>query len=151
MKVIVILIFTILLSSCQEKKTFDKSISHDSIVTMSNISNYDSITKLVKAKGDTLAYDKLYYFLMDSNKDDRTDTLMYYSKIMADKYNNEVAYFYYLTALCEKYNIPFSDGDYSTINISSMNKYSKRQAEEWLKKMLEKKIINQEQYNSVKR
>ncbi|MCJ7936060.1 MAG: hypothetical protein MUW56_21140 [Chryseobacterium sp.] len=151
MKVIVILIFTILLSSCQEKKTLDKPINKSDIITMSNISNYDSITKLVKTKGDTLAYDELYYFLMDSNKEDRTDTLMYYSKIMAEKYNNDLGYFYYFTALCEKYDIPFKDANYSSINISSLDKSSKKETEDWLKKMLEKKIITQQQYDSVKR
>lgn len=151
MKKIVILTLMVLLNSCKKKETFDKPASQDEVITMSNISNYDSITKLVKTKGDTLAYDELYYFLMDSNKEDRTDTLMYYSKIMAEKYNSDLGYFYYFTALCEKYDIPFKDANYSSINISSLDKSSKRQAEDWLKKMLEKKVITQEQYESVKR
>lgn len=149
MKAITISILIIILNSCKEKKIFDKPVNQNDIVSMSNISNYDSITNLVKNKGDVAAYDELYYFLMDSNKEDRTDTVMYYSKIMAEKYSNEKAYYDYFKALCEKYNVDCSN--YSTINMSKMESSSKKRAEDWLMKMLEKKVITQEQYNSVKK
>jgi|UPI00064743CF hypothetical protein len=148
----IIILFSITFSSCQKRQKLYEPKSSEKIVSISQLhTDYDTLIKKVKYNGDVDAYDELFYVLMDSNETDRTDTLMYYSKIMAEKYNNEVAYFYYLTALCEKYNIPFRDGDYSTINISLMDDTSKKLAENWLTKMLEKKVITQDQYNSVKR
>ncbi|MCA6069223.1 hypothetical protein JI747_018815 [Chryseobacterium sp. RG1] len=152
MKYTVIIIVFLFVGSCQKKDALPElEKNEEKIITMNSVSNYDSIIRSVKLKGDTLAYNELYYYLMDSNKNDRTDTLMYYSQIMAEKYNYDLAYFYYLTALCEKYNISFKDANYSAINITSMNKLSKKEIENWLNKMLEKKVITKEQYNSVKR
>ncbi|WP_375182030.1 hypothetical protein [Chryseobacterium sp.] len=150
MKVIIVLISIIILNSCREKKSFNKPINQNEVVSINNISNYDSITNLVKNKGNIEAYDELYYFLMDSNKEDRTDTVMYYSKIMAEKYNNETAYYNYFKALCEKYNVSVDFSDFSKIDMSKMDSSSKKQIKDWLKKMLEKKVITKEQYNSVK-
>ncbi|WP_428067663.1 hypothetical protein [Chryseobacterium gambrini] len=150
MKVIIVLISIIILNSCRENKLLNKPINQDKVVPISNISNYDSITNLVKNKGNVDAYDELYYFLMDSNKEDRTDTVMYYSKIMAEKYNNETAYYNYFKALCEKYNVGVDFSDFSKIDMSKMDSSSKKQIKDWLKKMLEKKVITKEQYNSVK-
>ncbi|KFF10108.1 hypothetical protein IW15_21455 [Chryseobacterium soli] len=110
-----------------------------------------TLFNLVKGKGDTIAYSKLFYFLMDSNKEGRTDTLIYYSKIMAEDFNNEGAYLDYFKAICEKYDINVDFGNYSSIDISPMNKFSKEKAENWLKKMLAKKIITKEQYDAIKK
>lgn len=152
MKNLVILIFCLLIVSCKEKITpLTPPINQDSVIAISSISNYDSIANLVKAKGDTLAYNELFYFLMDSNKEDRTDTLMHYSKIMAEEFNNEVAYLDYFKALCEKYDIEVDFGNYSSIDISSIDKSQKGKAEDWLNKMLEKKIISKEQFDSIKK
>jgi len=151
MKYTVIIIVVLSVFSCQKKSRLRELEKKDKIITMNSVSDYDSIIHSVKLKGDTLAYNELYYYLMDSNKKDRTDTLMYYSQIMAEKYKYDLAYFYYLTALCEKYDIPFKDANYSAINITSMDKLSRKEVENWLNKMLEKKIITQEQYDSVKR
>lgn len=143
---------SLLIVSCKEKVTSSTSqINQDKIITISSISNYDSIINLVKTKGDTLAYSELFYFLMDSNKEDRTDTLMHYSKIMAEEFNNEGAYLDYFKALCEKYDIEVDFSNYSSINISSMDKSSKGKAENWLNKMVEKKIISKEQFDSIKK
>lgn len=152
MKNLVILMLSLLLVSCKEKATpSTPPINQDQVFTMSSISNYDSITNLVKTKGDTLAYNELFYHLKDSDKTSRTDTLMYFSKIMAEEFNNEGAYLDYFTALCEKYDIECDFGNYSSIDISSMDKSSKQKAENWLNKMLEKKIISKEQFNSIKK
>jgi len=146
---ILILIFII---SCQKKQKNDKIKNNDTVVTMSQITtNYDSLVKRVRYKGNIDAYDELFYGFMDSNEAERTDSTMIYSKIMAEKYNYEKAFFDYFKALCEKYNIDVDFSNFSTINISLMNNSSKLQAEDWLKKMLEKKIITQQQYNSVKK
>lgn len=151
MKYTVIMIVFLLVFSCQNNDKLNKLEKSDKVITTNSLSDYDSIIYSVKSKGDTLAYNELYYYLMDSNEADRTDTLMYYSKIMAEKYNYELAYFYYFTALCEKNNIPFKDENYSTINTVSMNKNSREQMENWLKKMLERKVITKQQYDSVKK
>lgn len=143
---------SLLIVSCKEKvNTLEPPMNQDNVTTMSSISNYDSIVNLVKTKGDTLAYSELFYFLKDSNKRDRTDTLMYYSKIMAEKFNNESAYLDYFEALCEKYDIKVDFSNYSSIDISSMDKTSKQKAENWLNDMLEKRIISKEQFDSIKK
>jgi hypothetical protein len=152
MKYLIILTVSLLIVSCKEKvNTLEPPMNQDNVTTMSSISNYDSIANLVKTKGDTLAYSELFYFLKDSNKGDRTDTLMYYSKIMAEKFNSENAYLDYFEALCEKYDIKVDFSNYSSIDISSMDKTSKQKAENWLNKMLEKKIISKEQFDSIKK
>lgn len=152
MKNLVILMLSLFLVSCKEKATpSTPPINQDQVFTMSSISNYDSITNLVKTKGDTLAYNELFYHLKDSDKISRTDTLMYFSKIMAEEFNNEGAYLDYFKALCEKYDIECDFGNYSSIDISSMDKSSKQKAESWLNKMLEKKIISKEQFDSIKK
>lgn len=146
---ILILIFTI---SCQKKQKFDVIRDHDTIVTMSQITtDYDTLIKRVKYKGNIDAYNELFYGFMDANEAERTDSTMIYSKIMAEKFNYEKAFYDYFKALCEKYNTDVDYNNFSTINISLMDKSSKKQAEDWLKKMLEKKIITQQQYNSIKR
>ncbi|KMQ58734.1 hypothetical protein ACM40_17255 [Chryseobacterium sp. BLS98] len=152
MKSLIILMVSLLIVSCKEKvNTLEPPMNQDNVTTMSSISNYDSIVNLVKTKGDTLAYSELFYFLKDSNKRDRTDTLMYYSKIMAEKFNNESAYLDYFEALCEKYDIKVDFSNYSSIDISSMDKTSKQKAENWLNDMLEKRIISKEQFDSIKK
>lgn len=152
MKTIVISILIVFFNSCQEKKTFEKPISQNEVITMNQITtDYDTLINRVKFKGNIDAYDELFYGFMDSNKTERTDSLMIYSKIMAEKYNYEKAYIDYITALCEKNDIEFDFSNFSTINVSLMDKSSRKQAEDWLKKMLEKKVITQEQYNSVKK
>lgn len=113
--------------------------------------DYETLINNVKFKGDTLAYDELFYHLMDSDEISRTDTLMYYAKIMTEKYNYEKAYNDYFKALCEKYSIYVDYSNYSSINISSLDKSSKKEIEDWLKKMLEKNVITKVQYGSVKR
>ncbi len=145
LKNLILLIFLVF-NSCKKQENLNNAVSISQITT-----DYDTLTNRVKNKGNIDAYDELFYGLMDSNKAGRTDSLMIYSKIMAEKYNYEKAYIDYITALCEKNNMKFEYSDFSSINILLMDKISKIQAEDWLKKMLEKKVITQEQYNSVKR
>ena len=142
MKYIIITLAFLFVVSCQKKNKLHELNENDKVITMNSISDYDSIIHNVKLKGDTLAYNELYYYLMDSNEQDRTDTLMYYSQIMAEKYDYKVAYFYYLVALCEKNNILFKDANYSTINFASVNRLSREQIENWLKKNVRKKNNN---------
>lgn len=137
------------LFSCQKRNEPNIPKVGKEVVTMSSISNYDSIVNVVKTKGDKEAYNELFYHLMDSDEISRTDTLMYYSKIMAEKYNNEKAFLDYFKALCEKNNIYLDHPHYDRLDLSGMSIDSKKQAENWLRKMLNKKIITEEQFNSI--
>ena len=150
-----IYVVTIFFYGCQQntKSTSKVEVQNKGEVkSISAVSNRDSIVNLVKTKGDTLAYYELFYFLMDSNESDRTDTLMYYSKIMAEKYEYKVAYIHYLKGFAEKHKTGSwnMDEDYSKFDISHLTEAEKKEIGDWLKKMLAKKIINKEQYNSIK-
>lgn len=143
-KTISTLILLFIITSCKKK--------NDDITSISQITtNYDTLRNRIIYKGDVNAYNELYYGFMDSNEAERTDSLMIYSKIMAEKFNNEGAYLDYFKALCEKYGINVDYPNYNKINLSQMPESSKKQAEDWLKKMLKKRIITQEQYNLVKK
>ena len=100
--------------------------------------------------GDEDAYSELFYFFKDSNFGDRTDSLMFYSKVMAEKYNDEKAYIDYLDAISEKYELKNEIGDYSTLNLSKLDELKKENILKWLKIMLQKKIITQQQFDEVK-
>ncbi|MDQ8142910.1 hypothetical protein [Chryseobacterium sp. CFS15] len=150
MKNYVIILIFLFHFSCQKKNQQYQPKGGEEIITMNSISNYDSIINLVKTKGDTVAYTELFYHLMDSNEEARTDTLMYYSKIMAEEYNYKKAFLHYFNALCEKNNInPYKD--LSQVDISKLPISDKKEALFYLNKMLEKKIITKEQFNSVKK
>ncbi|WP_125349382.1 MULTISPECIES: hypothetical protein [Empedobacter] len=119
---------------------------------MNSISdNYDSITTKVKKLGDEEAYSELFYHLKDSNFEGRTDSLMVYSKIMAEKYHFEKAYIDYLDAITEKYGIENDIGNYSTINLSQLKSKEKQEIIDWLSKMVEKGIITEKQFQEVKK
>ncbi|WP_312992170.1 hypothetical protein [Chryseobacterium flavum] len=146
---ILILIFII---SCQKKQKFDKVKDDDTVVTMSQIiTDYDTLIKKVKYKGDIDSYDELSTSFRDSNESERTDSIMKYSKIMAEKYNYENAYFDYFDALLRKNEVVINYDHFYHVDISKVSPTSKKQVEEWLKKMLEKKLITQQQYDSVKK
>ena len=133
--------------------TSQESLSNqDKVITMNSLSgDYDSIVNRVKNFGDKEAYSELFYYLKDSNFAERTDTLMIYSKIMAEKHNNENAYIDYLDAITEKYNVKKDLGNYSTIDISKLEPKEKKQITNWLNKMLQNKIISQKEFNEVKK
>jgi hypothetical protein len=160
MKNIIILIsLSILIVSCQKKEEIDNTkievndankeiegFSMNQITT-----NYDTLIKRVKNEGNEDAYDELFYGFMDSNKAERTDSVMIYSKIMANKFNYERAYFDYLDAFCEKNDIEIDFTDYSKIDISKLNKNTKKEVTDWFKNMVKEKIITKEQYDSIKK
>lgn len=153
MKYIVITIgFFVTLSSCDKRKVISQTQKDEKITTMNQITtNYDTLINRVKFKGDIDAYDELFFSFMDSNEAERTDSMMIYSKIMAENYNYKKAYLDYFKALCEKFDIYVDYPHYNKIDISRMPQDSKKQAENWLKKMLKKKIISQSQFDSVKK
>jgi hypothetical protein len=129
---IVFISFFIFLVSCTEKR--ERNIKSKEIVTINHLStNYDTLVYKVKNTGDKDSYNELFYSFMDANEAEKTDSLMIYSKIMAEKFNYEKAYFDYFKALCEKYDTNVDFSDYSNINIKLMNKLEKKQADDWLK------------------
>lgn len=151
MKYIIILIcIPFLLTSCH--KQIDSQKKDDEVFTISQITtNYDTLIKRVKKKGNKDAYDELFYGFKDSNKAGRTDSLMIYSEIMAEKFNYEKAYFDYFEAFGEKNDIKINFSDYSKIDISKLDKNTKKKAIDWLNNMLREKIIKVEQFDSIKK
>ena len=151
MKILNILILFVFLTSCKESEKFNSVDENEKIFTMNQLSgSYDSITNRVIKYGDEDAYSELFYSFKDSNFGERTDSLMIYSKIMAEKYNDEKAYIDYLDAITEKYELKNDIGDYTTLNISNLDKSKKEKILNWLDVMLKKKIITQQQFNEVK-
>ena len=145
MKNVSILIFLpFFMISCQKKEV--EAISMNQITT-----NYDTLIKRVKNDGNEDAYYELFYGFKDSNISERTDSLMIYSKIMAQKFNYEKAYFDYFEAFAEKNDIKIDFGDYSKFDISKLNGSTKKEATDWLKNMVKAKIITIEQYDSIKK
>jgi hypothetical protein len=143
--VICILIILTLLAACKSKNQ-EKSVSINQTTD-----NYDSLTYKVKAKGDTSAYDELFYGFIDSNKAERTDSVLRYSRIMAESFHYDRAYFDYLRALCEKNNIENNWDSLSELNLTKIDEASKAAITSWLNQMLQNKIITQEEFDSVKK
>jgi arginine/lysine/ornithine decarboxylase len=157
-KIAIVLLLLILISCNKkaeqkvEKVNKPEEISQDDVVTMNTMTtDYDTLIHRIKNMGDRDSYDELFYAFMEYPFEYKTDSIMFYSKIMAEKYNYERAYFDYFKALCEKYDIQENYKDFSKIDLSKMDKVSKKQAEDWLKLMLNRKVITQENFNSVKR
>ena len=129
--------------SCTKPEKFDLPENQDEVITMNSLSgDYDSTIIQVKKFGNEEAYSELFYYLKDSNFEARTDTLMYYAKIMAEKYNYENAYIDFLDAITEKFNIDKDLSDYSTINLSKLKPTEKKQILDWLKIMQENVLSN---------
>ncbi|KFF10114.1 hypothetical protein IW15_21495 [Chryseobacterium soli] len=145
-------LFLLTLFSCEKSKIPTEPKKNERIITMNQITtNYDTLVNKVKLKGSIDAYDELFFSFMDSNEAERTDSMMVYSKIMAEKYNYQKAYLDYFKALCEKFNIYIDYPHYDKLDISKMPEDSKKQAKGWLNQMLEKKIITKEQYDAIKK
>lgn len=93
--IIIIISLSILIISCQKKKeihTIKEEVNDTNKeikgFTMNQITtNYDTLIKRVKNEGNKDAYDELFYSFMNSNKAERTDSVMIYSKIMVNKFN----------------------------------------------------------------
>ena len=152
MKILYILILFVFLTSCKKSEKFNSVDENEKIFTMNQLSgSYDSITNRVIKYGDEDAYSELFYSFKDSNFGERTDSLMIYSKIMAEKYNDEKAYIDYLDAISEKYELKNEIGDYTTLNISKLDKSKKEKILSWLNLMLKKKIITQQEFEQVKK
>lgn len=160
MKYFIILIcITFLSSSCQKKieidspkKEIDIPKKEDEVFTISQITtNYDTLIKRVKNKGNIDAYDELFYGFIDANETERTDSVMVYSKIMAEKFNYGNAYIDYFEAFGKKNNLKIDLANYSKIDISKLDEKTKKEATDWLKKMVKAKIITIEQYDSIKK
>lgn len=137
--------------SCKKTHPIEKNNNEKAITINQITTNYDTLIKRVVNKGDVDSYNELFYGFMDANQIERTDSVMKYSRIMAEKFNNESSYLDYFEALCRKYDVLIDYKDYSSIDISKMNKASKKQALDWLNKMLKDNIITKNQYDSIKK
>ena len=160
---IIYLLVVLFFLSCKKKETKDikevkiakqesdsRDVDQDEVVTMNAIrTNYDTLVNRVKKKGDEDAYLELFYDFKESAIEVRTDSVMVYAKIMALQHNYERGYYDYLQALYEKYNVDYSDS--SKIDISKLDKVSKKPIEDWLKLMLDKKIMTKKDFDAIKR
>jgi hypothetical protein len=135
------------LASC--KKTTQE---RENWVSVNQITDeYDSLTHDVMTKGDTNAYDELFYGFIDSNKAERTDSVLRYSRIMAVNFKYERAYYDYLKALCEKNKIENNWNTLSELDLTKRDANSRATTIDWLNQMLQDGIITQEEFNSVKK
>lgn len=159
---IIFILLVLFFVSCKKKETKDikevkiakqendsSDIDQDEVVTMNAIrTNYDTLVNRVKKKCDEDAYLELFYDFKESAIEVRTDSVMVYAKIMALQHNYERGYYDYLQALYEKYNVDYSDS--SKIDISKLDKVSKKPIEDWLKLMLDKKIMTKKDFDAIK-
>lgn len=160
---IIFILLVLFFVSCKEKETKDikeikiakqekdsSDVDQDKVVTMNGITtNYDTLVDRVKKWGNEDAYLELFYDFKECGKDVRTDSVMVYARIMALKHNYERGYYDYLQALYEKYDLDYSD--FSKIDISKLEKTSKKSIEDWLNLMLAKKIITKKDFDAIKR
>lgn len=152
---ILALIFLLCLFSCKEKveqvqKEIPEEIDSEEVRTISTmVTDYDTLINRVKKRGDLDAYDELYYGFKDCCFRESTDSVMVYSKIMAEKFNYERAYSDYYSAFLEKYHIDYSN--FPQIDISKMDKKEKEKLENWFKVMIRKKLMTQQTFDSIKK
>ncbi|MBB4801291.1 hypothetical protein HNP37_001330 [Flavobacterium nitrogenifigens] len=127
-----------------------EEIDQEDVTTISSITtDYDTLINRVKKRGDVDAYDELFYSFQDCCFSARTDSVMVYAKIMAEKFNYDRAYYHYYDAVLEKNGIDYSS--FPQIDISKMKKPEKQKLENWFKFMLERKQIKQETLDSIKK
>ncbi|SEO97350.1 hypothetical protein SAMN05444671_3835 [Flavobacterium sp. CF108] len=155
MKLKIVYILLLSFFSCQKNKHIQDNkanINSEEVITINQITTIkDTLAYNIRKKGDRDSYDELFYSMMESTKEESTDSVMVYSKIMAEKYHYEKAYFDYFQALCRKYNISYDYGDYSTLNLSKMDNTAKKKAIYWLNKMIKNNLITKQQYDSIKK
>ena len=78
-----IIFILISFASCKNIRQEDSNeISMNQITT-----DYDSLIQRVTTKGDTSAYSELFYGFIDSNDTESTDSVLRYSRIMAENLN----------------------------------------------------------------
>ena len=148
----ILLISFCFIVSCKKRELHVIKENINDTITISQVtSDYDSLRYKVKVKGDSDAYDELFYGLMDSNEAGRTDSVMYYSKIMAMKFKNEKAYFDYFEAFCEKNKLDVDYHDFSKIDLNGLDITTKKEAISWLTTMLEEKIITKKEFDIIKK
>jgi hypothetical protein len=138
--------------SCDKKTSNEDKVPFETedAVSMNQITtNYDTLIRNVTIKGDTNAYDELFYGFVDANKIERTDSVLRYSKIMATDFHYERAYWDYLRALCEKNQIEFDE--LYNLDLTKSEEKSKKTIVEWLDKMLANKIITKEEFDTVEK
>ena len=141
------ILFVLHLISCSEKKRGEHfRVKEKSISQIST--DYDTLIFRIKFKGDVEAFEELYYDFLDSSIDYRTDSLMRYSSIMAEKYNHSDAFIIYFDAFLMKNNIYF-DG-FENLDLSSLSIKNKTKAKNQIDKMLKNKIINHSEYENIK-
>lgn len=143
-EILVLIFFGFCFYNCgNQSQEAGKSISINQTVN-----NYDSLISEVTKKGSIDAYDELFYGFIDSNVNERIDSVLKYSGIMALNFGYERAYYDHLSALCEKYDIKTGD-NMLDFHVSDTESNSYKVIVNWLNKMLQNKVISQEQFNQA--
>lgn len=149
---LIILIPAILVSCKGPSPSQEKEGEKEGVVSINQVSNmHDSLIHKIRIKGDTNAYDELFYGFIDSNKTERTDSILRYARVMAEAFKYERAYFDYLKALCEKNMIESHWDNLSDLNLTNLDENSKAPIISWLRQMLKDEVITQDEFDSVEK
>ncbi len=142
---LLVIFFIFIFYSCNDLNNQKK------IITISQtITKYDSLTYNVINKGDTNSYYEIYYGFMDANEMERTDSVLKYSYIMAEKFHYEKAYFDYLDAVTRKEKFQMDYLNFANNDFQKLKNETKKEIVIWLNKMLKRRIITIEQLNAIK-
>ena len=118
MKKIIYILVIVCFSFCVKKKTIEPvavvaqeidSLEQQNVRSMNQITtNYDTLINNIRNKGDIDSYYELFAGCIDGNKIEQTDSVMKYSRVMAEKFNCKKAYLDYYYAFCLKNSIVFN-------------------------------------------
>jgi hypothetical protein len=109
-------------------------------------SSYNLLKMKVRAEGDTNSYNDLFYSLLETV--DCEDSVMYYSRIMAEKYNYKKAFFDYEYAFKRKLEIDLSHDRYNKLDVAKMNKKEKSMILELYNLMYKRGIVAKDERDS---
>jgi hypothetical protein len=135
----------LILQSCKKavKKKDDEGFP---MVRPLSDEDYNIMTNKVITKGDTNAYYELFYLFGETVGCE--DSIMYYSEIMAKKYEYKRAFFDYQYGFHRKYEIDLSHDKYNKSDIAKMNKKGRAMILEWYDLMYKRGIITKNERDS---
>ena len=123
MKLSVLIFFILPVLSCQSIGNKGKASSNQTTRSTAEL------RILILNKGDSLAYHDLYYQFVD--RDNQYNELLFYSYVMAFKYNYPKAYMDVFFILCKMYNVKLEE---MPINLKGMDTVTKNLAVECVKR-----------------
>lgn len=141
MKLIALIFVFFLIFSCKQGDN-----NHEIRSINQPIRAISELKSRIVNKGDSLAYYELYYEFVDH--DSQYDEFLFYSYIMAFKYNYPKAYLDVFYILCKMYNVNVED---ASINLTAMDYMTKHLAVECIKRASELKYLDADKiYKSIR-